>query len=129
MCFIILRKSEFAYSFISGHCTEYSSNGNLIQSNRNTNCMNFSSKPCPIAYKSTEAYKCMLDCFLYNASKCILLGHLEIYKSVFLPHLLSILLSLGLCLSPPKKNVVIFFLNLYNTTVNVLGYRLILLLR
>lgn len=92
---LILRKSEFAlYSFISGHCPEYSSSGNLIQPNLNTNCMDFSSKPCPIAYKSTEAYKCMLDCFLYNAPKCILPGHLEIDKSVFLPHLLSICLSL-----------------------------------
>lgn len=52
-----LEVCAYGQNIISGHCTEYSSSGNLIQSNRKTNCMNFSSKPCPIVYKSTEAYK------------------------------------------------------------------------
>lgn len=52
-----LEVCAYGQNIILGHCAEYSSSGNLIQSNLNTNCMDFSSKPCPIAYKSTEAYK------------------------------------------------------------------------
>lgn len=52
-----LEVCAYGQYIISGHCPEYSSSGNLIQPNLNTNCMNFSSKPCPVAYKSTEAYK------------------------------------------------------------------------
>ncbi|XP_052690834.1 uncharacterized protein LOC128168734 [Crassostrea angulata] len=52
-----LEVCAYGQYIISGHCTEYSSTGNLIQPNRNTNCLKFSSKPCHIPYKSTEAYK------------------------------------------------------------------------
>uniref|UniRef100_A0A8W8MLE9 Chitin-binding type-2 domain-containing protein n=1 Tax=Magallana gigas TaxID=29159 RepID=A0A8W8MLE9_MAGGI len=52
-----LEVCAYGQNIISGHCTEYSSSGNLIQPNLNTNCMNFSSNPCPVVYKSTEAYK------------------------------------------------------------------------
>lgn len=107
MCFIILRKSEFTYSFISGHCTEYSSNGNLIQSNRNTNCMNFSSKPCPVAYKSTEAYKCMLDCFFfYNACTSMLIDRTLKDRQVFLPSSVHLCVThSGYVKAPLKKPI------------------------
>lgn len=52
-----LEVCAYGQNIVLGHCAEYSSSGNLIQPNLNTNCMDFSSKPCPIAYKSTEAYK------------------------------------------------------------------------
>lgn len=48
------------YCTDTGFCTEYSSSENMIQPSVNTYCPNFKKNPCPIFYRSTDAYKCKL---------------------------------------------------------------------
>lgn len=48
------------YCTDTGFCTEYSSSENMIQQSVNTYCPNFKKNPCPIFYRSTDAYKCKL---------------------------------------------------------------------
>lgn len=48
-----------AYSRIImlGYCTEYSLGGNIIQPSFVANCTQFTKKPCPLGYQSTDAFK------------------------------------------------------------------------
>lgn len=55
-------------NIFTGHCTDYSINGNLIEPNQKTNCKTFTEKPCPDFYRSNETYKCK---FLSIVSKLI----------------------------------------------------------
>lgn len=50
--------NHLIYLYIAGYCTEYNERGNLIQSSIGTSCKTFNVKPCPIFYRSNEAYKC-----------------------------------------------------------------------
>lgn len=52
-----LEVCAYAQNIVSGYCTEYNFRGNLIQSSQKTNCKTFDVKPCPIFYRSNEAYK------------------------------------------------------------------------
>lgn len=52
-----LEVCAYTQNIVLGHCTDYSISGNLIKQNRRTNCKAFESKPCPLFYFSTEAYK------------------------------------------------------------------------
>lgn len=47
----------YAYLF-AGYCTEYSLGGNKIQQSFRATCTQFTEKPCPLGYPSTDAYKC-----------------------------------------------------------------------
>lgn len=42
----------------AGYCTEYSLGGNKIQQSFRATCKQFTEKPCPLGYPSTDAYKC-----------------------------------------------------------------------
>lgn len=48
-----------AYSriIVLGYCTEYSLGGNKIQQSFRATCKQFTEKPCPLGYPSTDAYK------------------------------------------------------------------------
>lgn len=50
-------------SLFTGHCSEYSISGNMIQRNSKADCSMFNNNPCPIVYRSTEAYKCELTSY------------------------------------------------------------------
>lgn len=52
-----LEVCAYAQNIVSGYCTEYNERGNLIQSSVGTSCKTFNVKPCPIFYRSNEAYK------------------------------------------------------------------------
>lgn len=52
-----LEVCAYAQNIVLGHCTEYSSIGNLIQPHLDTNCLLFTVKRCPQFYRSDEAYK------------------------------------------------------------------------
>lgn len=52
-----LEVCAYAQNIVSGYCTEYNVRGNLIQSSLRTSCKTFNVKPCPIFYRSNEAYK------------------------------------------------------------------------
>lgn len=52
-----LEVCAYAQNIVSGYCTEYNVLGNLIQSSLRTSCREFNIKPCPIFYRSNEAYK------------------------------------------------------------------------
>lgn len=52
-----LEVCAYAQNILLGHCTEYSSLGNLIQSHLGANCLLFTVKQCPQVYRSDEAYK------------------------------------------------------------------------
>lgn len=52
-----LEVCAYAQFIVFGHCTDYSISGNLIKQNWETSCEVFETKPCPIFYRSTEAYK------------------------------------------------------------------------
>lgn len=52
-----LEVCAYAQNIVSGYCTEYNVLGNLIQSSLRTSCREFNIKPCPIVYRSNEAYK------------------------------------------------------------------------
>lgn len=47
-------------SLFTGQCSEYSISGNMIQLSSKAGCLMFNNNPCPLAYRSTEAYKCEL---------------------------------------------------------------------
>ncbi|XP_065927858.1 uncharacterized protein [Magallana gigas] len=51
-----LEVCAYAQNIVSGHCTSYSSSGNLIVPNLRTNCSAFEEKPCPVFYRSDTAY-------------------------------------------------------------------------
>lgn len=50
-----LEVCAYAQNIVFGHCTYYS--GNRILPNFRTSCMDFVKNPCPLVYRSTEAYK------------------------------------------------------------------------
>lgn len=52
-----LEVCAYAQNIVLGFCVEYSVSGNMIQESANTYCPNFKKNPCPIFYRSTEAYK------------------------------------------------------------------------
>lgn len=52
-----LEVCAYAQNIVLGHCTDYSISGNLIKQNSRTNCRVFETKPCPVFYLSTDAYK------------------------------------------------------------------------
>lgn len=52
-----LEVCAYAQNIVLGFCAEYSVSGNMIQESAETNCPNFKKNPCPIFYRSTEAYK------------------------------------------------------------------------
>lgn len=56
----------YAQNIVLGYCTEYSTVENMIQQSAKTHCRTFQKNPCPIFYRSTEAYKYQ-DC--YNLTK------------------------------------------------------------
>lgn len=52
---------------VAGYCTEYNIGENMIRQSANTYCQQFKKNPCPIFYRSTEAYKCKcLICYEKN---------------------------------------------------------------
>lgn len=52
----------YAQNIVLGYCTEYSTVENMIQQSAKTHCRSFQKNPCPIFYRSTEAYKYQ-DCY------------------------------------------------------------------
>lgn len=52
-----LEVCAYKQNIVFGHCTDYSISGNLIKQNSKTNCKVFETKPCPLFYLSSEAYK------------------------------------------------------------------------
>lgn len=52
-----LEVCAYRQNIVFGHCTDYSISGNLIKQNSKTNCTVFETKPCPLFYLSSEAYK------------------------------------------------------------------------
>lgn len=52
-----LEVCAYAQNIVLGFCTEYSMSGNIIQESANTDCTLFKMNPCPVFYRSTEAYK------------------------------------------------------------------------
>lgn len=52
-----LEVCAYAQNILFGCCTEYSISGNLLQQNTRTNCTMFTTNPCPVFYRSTDAYK------------------------------------------------------------------------
>lgn len=52
-----LEVCAYAQNIVLGFCTEYSLSGNMIQQSAETDCLTFTENPCPIFYRSTEAYK------------------------------------------------------------------------
>lgn len=57
-----LEVCAYAQNIVLGYCTEYSIVENMIQQSANTYCRQFPKKPCPMFYRSTEAYKYQ-DCY------------------------------------------------------------------
>lgn len=57
-CNVAYMYTHLIYLYIAGYCTEYNVLGNLIQPSLRTSCRAFNVKPCPIFYRSNEAYKC-----------------------------------------------------------------------
>lgn len=51
--------------YLTGFCTEYSAKENMIQQNFGLFCLTFTKTPCPIFYRSDEAYKCELWFFFF----------------------------------------------------------------
>lgn len=47
----------YAQIIVFGHCSEYSISGNMVQRNSRAKCFMFKKNPCPVFYRSTEAYK------------------------------------------------------------------------
>lgn len=62
----------------TGFCTEYSMTGNIIQQSAKTDCTFFKKNPCPIFYRSTEAYKC--KCLICYEKKIV--GVKELWKQL-----------------------------------------------
>lgn len=54
LLFLFIRNEA---SYFKGACTEYNIVGGVVQPQRSLNCTN-GNPPCPIRYKSTEAYLC-----------------------------------------------------------------------
>lgn len=57
-----LEVCAYAQNIVLGYCTEYSIVENMVQQSANTFCRKFLKKPCPMFYRSTEAYKYQ-DCY------------------------------------------------------------------
>lgn len=66
-----LEVCAYAQNIVAGSCTEYNVLGNLIQSSLRTSCRAFNVKPCPIFYRSNEAYKYPVCYELTKASTTI----------------------------------------------------------
>lgn len=80
-----LEVCAYTQNIVLGHCTDYSISGNLIKQNRRTNCKAFESKPCPLFYFSTEAYK-YPGCYeLTKRSKKQTPIHLTVLSSIYEP--------------------------------------------
>lgn len=52
-----LEVCAYVQNIVLGKCTSYSLSGNLIQQNSRTNCADFTKNPCPVLYRSDQAYK------------------------------------------------------------------------
>nr|XP_022290560.1 uncharacterized protein LOC111102201 [Crassostrea virginica] len=52
----LLEVCAYVQNIVGGHCTDYSTSGNLIKWNTKTDCTTFL-KPCPVFYLSIEGYK------------------------------------------------------------------------
>lgn len=63
ICLCIMMSFFFTFT---GYCTEYSFSGNMIQQNIRTECQTFKKNPCPMYYRSTEAYKCEFISFFFS---------------------------------------------------------------
>lgn len=57
-----LEVCAYAQNIVLGFCTEYSAKENMIQQNFGLFCLTFKKTPCPIFYRSDEAYK-YIGCF------------------------------------------------------------------
>lgn len=57
-----LEVCAYAQNIVLGYCTEYNIGENMIRQSANTYCQQFKKNPCPIFYRSTEAYKYQ-DCY------------------------------------------------------------------
>lgn len=99
-----LEVCAYTQNIVLGHCTDYSISGNLIKQNRRTNCKAFESKPCPLFYFSTEAYK-YPGCYeLTKRSKKQTPIHLTVLSSIYEPtHTTTN--SSGLLLAGKKDNI------------------------
>lgn len=74
-----LEVCAYRQNIVFGHCTDYSISGNLIKQNSKTNCTVFETKPCPLFYLSSEAYK-YPGC--YELTKIHNLDNIEVTRDI-----------------------------------------------
>lgn len=74
-----LEVCAYRQNIVFGHCTDYSISGNLIKQNSKTNCTVFETKPCPLFYLSSEAYK-YPGC--YELTKIHNLNNIEVTRDI-----------------------------------------------
>nr|XP_022287253.1 uncharacterized protein LOC111099993 isoform X2 [Crassostrea virginica] len=53
----LIEVCAYPKNILLGYCTEYDRGGNIVQGNSRTNCTAFIQSPCPVYYRSNEAYK------------------------------------------------------------------------